>query len=85
VARTGQRGAAAKSAYARKVSVLAERDWRIRGRFATPRTVLEANTRARLDDVTLATKRGDVSRAALRPENLDRLPEVRSRRTSTAT
>jgi ABC-type antimicrobial peptide transport system permease subunit len=42
------------------------RDWRITGRFAAPRTVLEAEIWGRLEDVMDATRRVDVSAVAVR-------------------
>jgi putative ABC transport system permease protein len=51
-------------------------EWKVVGRFAAPGTVLEAEMWARLDDLTLATGRQDVSCVAIRvdrPENMKRV------------
>ena len=42
------------------------RDWQVVGRFAAPGTVLEAELWGRLDDISLATRRTDVSCVAAR-------------------
>jgi putative ABC transport system permease protein len=53
---------------------LEERDWTIVGRFAAPRTVLEAELWGRLDDVMNASRRVDVSAVALRMSDPDEFP-----------
>jgi putative ABC transport system permease protein len=52
------------------------RDWRISGRFAAPRTVLEAEIWGRLEDVMAATRRIDVSAVALRLSDPDDFKRV---------
>jgi ABC-type lipoprotein release transport system permease subunit len=55
---------------------LENREWRISGRFAAPRTVLEAEIWGRLEDVMAATRRIDVSCVALRLESADAFKRV---------
>ncbi len=59
-----------------KTITLEKRPWRIVGRFAAPGTVLEAEVWGRLEDVSFATRRVDVSCVALRltdPEQYGRV------------
>ncbi|MDJ0521036.1 MAG: ABC transporter permease [Planctomycetota bacterium] len=51
-------------------------DWTIVGRFAAPGTVLEAEIWGRLDDISLATRRLDVSCVAVRVADRSQLGKV---------
>lgn len=59
-----------------KTVQLENRDWLVVGRFAAPGTVLEAELWGRLDDISLATRRTDVSCVAARladPANMGKV------------